>query len=118
FTVRFTSATTYEVDMIDGDGNLTSNVSNGTYTVPGPTTLDLSNGMELQISGTPVGTEQIDVKCTAAGANTNLNIFDTLDGIIAALADPMQADEAKTAKFLNTLGTAIQRIDVNYNNVL
>src|SRR3546814_956829 len=30
----------------------------------------------------------------------------------------MQADEAKTAKFLNTLGTAIQRIDVNYNNVL
>src|SRR3546814_20475196 len=74
--------------------------------------------MELQISGTPVGGEQIDVAATAAGANTNLNIFDTLDGIIAALAEPMQADEAKTAKFLNTLGTAIQRIDVNYNNVL
>ncbi|HEY9572913.1 MAG TPA: flagellar hook-associated protein FlgL [Pusillimonas sp.] len=117
FAIQFTSPTAYDVVMTDGDGNVSTVVTGGVYDPLVSNTLTFE-GMELQISGTPVGGEQIDVAATAAGANTNLNIFDTLDGIIAALADPMQADEAKTAKFLNTLGTAIQRIDVNYNNVL
>src|SRR3546814_12870061 len=103
--------------MTDGVGNVSTVVTGGVYDPLVSNTLTFE-GMELQISGTPVGGEQIDVAATAAGANTNLTIFDTLDGLIAALADPMQAAEAKTAKFLNTLVTAIQRIDVNYNNVI
>src|SRR5690606_20638429 len=43
---------------------------------------------------------------------------DTLDSIIVSLEDPIQADSANMAAFQNNLGSAIQRIDVNYNNVL
>ncbi len=118
FTVRFTSPTTYEVDMTDGDGNVTANISSGAYDPLVSNTLELSNGMQLQVSGTPVANDTIEVGAIAAGTDTNLNIFDTLDSIIAALENPMQGDEFATAAFQNTLATAIQRIDVNYNNVL
>src|SRR3546814_18911412 len=103
--------------MTDGDGNVSTVVTGGVYDPLVSNTLTFE-GMELQISGTPVGGEQIDVAATAAGVNTNLNIFDTLDGILAALADPMQADEAKPAKFLNTVGPAITRIDSTYKTLL
>src|SRR3546814_15621338 len=98
--------------MTDGDGNVSTVVTGGVYDPLVSNTLTFE-GMELQISGTPVGGEQIDVTATAAGANTNLNIFDTLYGIIAALADPMQADQAKTAKFTNGRASVREK-DVNY----
>ncbi|HWK70734.1 MAG TPA: flagellar hook-associated protein FlgL [Burkholderiaceae bacterium] len=118
FTVRFTSPTTYEVDMTDGDGNVTTNISNGAYNPLVSNTLELSNGMQLEVSGAPAAGDEIAVKATATGTNTNLNIFDTLDSIIAALENPMQGDDQARAAFQNTLSTAIQRIDVNYDNVL
>src|SRR5690606_14467229 len=50
-------------------------------------------------------------------ATADLNIFQTLDDIIAALSNPLE-DDADTARFQNSLATAIQKIDVNYNQVL
>jgi flagellar hook-associated protein 3 FlgL len=117
FAVQFTSPTTYDVVMTDGDGNVSTVVAGGVYDPLVSNTLEFQ-GMELQISGTPTGTEQIDVSATASGTNTNLNVFDTLDSIIAALKNPMGGDDLATAAFRNSLSTAIQRIDVNYNNVL
>src|SRR5690606_34190958 len=115
FAIQFTPPTTHDVVMTDGDGNVSTVVAGGVYDPLVSNTLEFQ-GMELQISGTPAGTEQIDV--AASGTGTNLNIFDTLDSIIAALKDPIGGDDLATAAFRNTLSTAIQRIDVNYNNVL
>src|SRR5690606_15449902 len=57
------------------------------------------------------------VEPTPAGAGTDVNIFDTLDGIIAAL-NSGTAGASDSAQFQNSLGSALQRIDLNYNNVL
>src|SRR5690606_34173096 len=79
--------------------------------------LDLSRGMQLVVMGATAAGDSISVQPVATGAQTNLNIFDTLDSIIAGLAQPL-GDENALAGFQNLLGSAIQRIDVNYNNVL
>ncbi|MGB3291149.1 MAG: flagellar hook-associated protein FlgL [Burkholderiaceae bacterium] len=117
FTVSFTSPTTYDVQMTDGNGNVSTIVTGGAYDPAVPLAF---GGLELQVSGTPANGDQIQVGATVAGPGTgaNLNIFDTLDSIIAALADPMQGNDRQTAVFQNALASAIQRIDVNYNNVL
>src|SRR5690606_34643198 len=114
----FISDSEYVVDMTDADGNITTGVSSGNYDPTVSNTLELSHGLQLQVSGDLLNGDEINVVPTAEGDQTNLNIFDTLDGIIAALANPMQGDEAASASFQNMLATAIQRIDVNYDNVL
>lgn len=118
FSVRFTSPTTYEVDLTDAQGNvLQANISAGTYDPASGAPLDLSRGMQLVVMGATASGDSISVQPMATGAQTNLNIFDTLDSIIAGLAQPL-GDENALAGFQNLLGSAIQRIDVNYNNVL
>ncbi len=121
FTVRFTSPTAYEVDLMDPDNPgtvLTSNVSFGTYDPAQLNTLELSEGMTMQMSGVVSITDTVVVNSTAAGFDTDLNIFDTLDRMIASLENPIQGDAINSSKFQNTLASAIQRLDVNYNNVL
>lgn len=86
--------------------------------VPGrENTLQLPHGMQVKISGEPAINDTFVVKPSAVGSKTDLNIFDTLDGLIAALKTPLATDEQQAA-FQNTLNTAMQRLDVNYNNVL
>lgn len=121
FMIRFTSPTSYEVDLVDPNNPatvVTPAVSSGTYDPAQPNTLQLSQGMTVQMSGDPILGDNVLVKPTASGSNTNLNIFDTLDRIIASLENPIQGDAKNSAAFQNTLASAIQRIDVNYNNVL
>lgn len=85
--------------------------------VPGrENTLTLPYGMQVKISGTPDETDTFTVK--AAKSTTDLDIFATLDSIIASLAAPIQDSPEAQAAFQNTLATAMQRLDVNYNNVL
>lgn len=118
FSVRFTSPTAYEVDLVDAQGNVVqAAVSAGSYDPAGGNVLSLSRGMELYVQGAPAAGDSISVQATPAGASTDLNIFHTLDSIIAGLAQPLAGDDAM-ARFQNLLGSALQRIDVNYNNVL
>ena len=112
YTVRFIDATSYEV--LDGN-NAPVAGANGTYD-PAGTTLVLPDGIELYLEGTATAGEAINVAPTEG--STDLNIFDTLDSIIKSLAEPMQGSASAAAQFQNTLSSAMQRIDVNYNNVL
>jgi flagellar hook-associated protein 3 FlgL len=69
------------------------------------------------MSGAPVLDDEFEIQAAHSGVATDLNIFDTLDSIIQSLATSLQSPEA-TAKFQNTLASAMQRLDINYNNVL
>ncbi|HWL27928.1 MAG TPA: flagellar hook-associated protein FlgL [Burkholderiaceae bacterium] len=118
FTIEFTSATEYIVKVDNASATPTSEtfpVQN--YTPGRENTLTLPYGMQVKISGNPAASDTFTVQA-ATGPKTDLNIFDTLDSIIAALANPIQGNANATAQFQNTLATAVQRLDVNYNNVL
>lgn len=107
--------TNYTVNYSDLDGNpVTSTASFD----PATNMLSLSNeGLEVYLGTTPDSGFEFTIEPTADGVNTDLNIFDTLDGIIAALENGT-GGTAGGAQFQNMLATALQRIDVNYNNVL
>lgn len=115
---------TYEI-VFNGPDEYTVTVKNPAYPdeihanqkfVPGrENTLELPHGMQVKISGNPTAPDTFEVKASAF--KTDLNIFDTLDSIINSLKQPHDSDEAKAA-FQNTLATAMQRLDVNYDNVL
>lgn len=118
FSIEFTDATTYIVTVNNPTAVPPSETSLPQKYVPGrENTLTLPYGMQVKISGDPADNDVFEVKA-APGPKTDLNIFNTLDGIIAALANPIQGDANATAQFQNTLATAVQRLDVNYNNVL
>ncbi|MBB5213389.1 flagellar hook-associated protein FlgL [Parapusillimonas granuli] len=110
------NGTDYTVSYSDLDGNPVTNTA--TFD-PATNMLSLPNeGLELYLGATPDSGFAFTIEPTADGVNTDLNIFDTLDGIIKALEDGTGSGEAQSARFQNMLATALQRIDVNYNNVL
>ncbi|NYT87061.1 flagellar hook-associated protein FlgL [Pollutimonas harenae] len=116
FTIAFTSATDYTVTITDANG---ANVGSGTgsgYVAGSTDHLTLPGGVQVSISGTPQEDDVFVVEPISTA--DDLNVFKTLDGIIAALADPTLGDTVNAAKFQNALGSAIQRMDVTYNNVL
>ncbi|MBF6617796.1 MAG: flagellar hook-associated protein FlgL [Candidimonas sp.] len=123
FGIQFDGAGQYSVYRMNP--NDPTNIAAGTLVpppapyVPGDlNTITLPDGMSLQMTGAVTAMDTVIVKPTSAASNTNLNIFDTLDRIIASLENPIQGDAKNSAAFQNTLASAIQRIDVNYNNVL
>lgn len=118
FTITFTSATTYDVVVTDAAGATVETLSGQAYSPGSAEHLNLPGGVQVAFSGTPANGDTFAVDPISGGNNDNLNVFDTLDSIIASLENPIQADSANMAKFQNTLASAIQRIDVNYNNVL
>jgi flagellar hook-associated protein 3 FlgL len=118
FEIRFITPTSYEVTVTNATAVPSSETFPPQDYIPGrENTLALPYGMQVKVSGDPLGTDTFLVNA-ATGPKTDLNIFDTLDGIIAALATPIQGNPNATAQFQNTLATAVQRLDVNYNNVL
>jgi flagellar hook-associated protein 3 FlgL len=77
----------------------------------------LPGGIQISVTGAPQAGDTF-VAEPAAGAGADLNIFDTLEGMIAALQLNVQDNAVETAQFQNALGATIQRVDVSYNNVL
>lgn len=122
FTIEFTAPDKYRVTVDNAAYTPASETFPVQDFVPGrENTLTLPYGMQVKVSGTPVAVPTADkftVQAAAAGTKTDLNMFDTLDSIIDALKNPMENDPIATAAFQNTLATAMQRLDVNYNNVL
>jgi len=121
FTIEFTETAgpdpvlQYTVNTFDADGDPQSygpiDYEEGT------TTLQLPGGVQVAFSGQPKAGDSFSVE-PAAHADTELNVFDTLDAIIQALETPNDGDELGQAKVANALASAMQRIDVNYNQVL
>lgn len=119
YKITFTGPDTYTVDVSNASTDPVYpplQLTNQKF-VPGrENTLDLPFGMQVKISGNPTNPDTFTVKASSV-EKTDLNIFDTLDSIINSLKQPHDSDQAKAA-FQNTLATAMQRLDVNYNNVL
>lgn len=112
--ITFTGPDEYSV-TISNPAYPPETLTNQKY-VPGrENVLELPHGMQVKISGSPAQDDEFTVQASAV--KTDLNIFDTLDSIIDSLKQPHGSEQDKAA-FQNTLATAMQRLDVNYNNVL
>ncbi|MDN5843719.1 MAG: flagellar hook-associated protein FlgL [Alcaligenaceae bacterium] len=115
FAVEFTSETSYEVTVTD----LSTGTAVGTPTthtlVPDSGVLELGYGMQAQFSGVPAAGDTFEVQPLA---QTDVNLFDTIDGLIAALHTPISGDPAAQATLRNVLNTSIQRFATSYDNVL
>lgn len=121
FTIEFDEANGYTVTS-----NATPEVTGLTITNTGSAekpVLEISDG-----SGELVAKVALYAKPTPGAAATiepgsgstsrdELNIFATLDAVIAALGTPT-GDAASAAKLQNALNSALQRVDTAYDNVL
>lgn len=115
FAVAFTSDTNYEVTVTDlSTGNPVGTPTAHTL-VAESGVLDLGYGMQAQFNGVPAAGDAFEVQPLA---QTDVNLFDTIDGLIAALHTPISGDPAAQATLRNVLNTSIQRFATSYDNVL
>ncbi|PLC52226.1 flagellar hook-associated protein 3 [Pollutimonas nitritireducens] len=117
YSIAFTDVDEYTVSVTNPNPLYPTITQAGEKFVPGrENTLTLPHGMEVKISGSPVAGNTFTIQ--AAATQTNLDMFATLDGIIKSLELPIQDSPEAQAAFQNNLATAMQRLDVNYNNIL
>ncbi|MEO6986079.1 MAG: flagellar hook-associated protein FlgL [Paralcaligenes sp.] len=115
FTISFSGLPLqYTVDMKDSAG-LPAGVVGPLPYQAGSTSLDMTGGVHVQFSGQPVAGDTFTVEPAASG---NLNVFDTLDSVIAALKKPSNGNATANANLGNALSTAMQKIGINYDNML
>lgn len=115
FSIAFDDATNFTVTYYS-DSSLATPVgtTTGVYAAPGTISIP-GSGLSIDMAGVPVAGDKVTVQPSQP---TNLNIFDTLDNIISSLNTPLTGSDSGQAAFLNNLAGAIQRIDLNYNQVL
>lgn len=75
----------------------------------------LPHGVQVKLAGNPADGDTFRVD---PAAGHDLNIFQTLDAVIKALETPIDADPVAAANLHNTLASSVQRLDINYDNVL
>lgn len=101
--------------------------SNGTTTttVPyapaekGGATVDLGNGVSLQLSGQPRdGDSFLLENAQSRTGDDELNVLNTLADVVAALKTPVEGDPAAKASMQNVINGAMQRLDMSYENIL
>lgn len=80
-------------------------------------TLDLGNGVSVQLSGKPIEGDTFTLN-NAQSHGEDLNIFQTLTDVIEVLKKPTAGDPAAQAKLQNVLNGAMQKIDATYDNIL
>jgi flagellar hook-associated protein 3 FlgL len=118
YDIEFTALNEYTVVMKDSANNPVETLTNQTF-VPGrENVLSLPGGVQVKVSGNPAVNDTFSVVPTDDTIKTDLNIFDTLDSVIEALRTPSNGNPAASAYVQNTLASAMQRIDINYNNVI
>ncbi len=106
YSIKFTTATTYDVV----DNNLGTNVTTGaTYTTGQPISFD---GQQVTVSGTPSSGDSFGIAAPA-----NQSIFTTLSDLITALKTPAFGTAAK-ADLSHSLSVAGGNIDSALGNVL
>ena len=106
----------YTVHALDAAGTPVATDGPHDY-VAGTTELTLPGGVQVPISGTPGVGDEFMVE-PGSGMAADLNVFDTLDAIIHALGTPTSGNPGSQAKLANALASAMQKIDVNYDQVL
>lgn len=113
FVIGF-DGTDFNINVFDAD-NVLVNTASHTFTPGAENTIQLPFGVQVKLTGTPASGDTFTV---SPAADQNLNIFTTLDTMIEALELPLDADPSAQAHFQNVLASSIQRIDINYNNIL
>lgn len=118
FRIEFTDnagTLQYTLHALDGAG---TPVEDGPHDyVVGTSEFMLPGGVQVPFSGTPQAGDEFMVE-PGSGMAADLNVFDTLDAIILALDTPTSGDPASKARLANALASAMQKIDVNYDQVL
>ncbi|TEA79406.1 flagellar hook-associated protein FlgL [Allopusillimonas ginsengisoli] len=117
FTITFTDEITYNVTVTDGLGETVETRENQRYIPDKENTIVLSSGVRVMVCGSPASEDTFFAE-PLNGEATRLNIFDTLDSVIAALRSPMEGNDHAKACFSNVLASATQRIGSHYDNVL
>lgn len=127
YDLEFTSDTKFDVIVRDANGAVdTSQSMTGLDFIPGrENTIDLPYGMQVKLTGTPKGpvtgpplVPGDKVSIVPNETPTDLNIFDALDNVIAALKGNVSTDPSQAAQFRSAIATAMQRTDVVYDNIL
>ncbi|HUH88894.1 MAG TPA: flagellar hook-associated protein FlgL [Pusillimonas sp.] len=135
FRVEFTEPTPgdfeYSVHVLDANGDPVLDVNNDPV-IMGPTAFvpaappattvilrlpDATGGLEVEVSGSLADGNSFLVS-PAASVEPELNVFDTLDAIIQALSADVGGDPLGQAKLSNALASAMQKIDINYDQIL
>lgn len=124
FDLSFDGTDSYVITVYDEAGAIVDPLEHPAvpdWTVPqsfNPDTeqlIQLPFGVQVKLAGSPANGDTFSV---VPAAGHDLNIFHTLDVMISALEQPFDADPAARAYFLNALASSIQRLDINYDNVL
>jgi flagellar hook-associated protein 3 FlgL len=109
----------YTINVTDPAGAAVAPAGVPVPYIPGTTSLDLPGGVQVKLSGNPADGDEFLVEPSVPPASkTDLNIFNTFDDIIAALGSSTNGDPAAQAKLANSLATAMQKMDVNYDQIL
>lgn len=124
FEIEFTEAAgvlQYTVRAFHADGSVAEADGPHDYD-SGTAILSLPGGVQVAFSGSPSINDKFTVHPASVpayqGMAAKLNVFDTLDNIIAALVTPTSGDATAQARIANALASAMQKIDVNYDQVL
>ncbi len=109
FVIKFTSATTYEVDTVPPSLSPAPQA----YTAGSPIVF---GGLQISISGTPDANDEFSV---VPAKNSDANVFSILRDVITALKTPAaNAGAQGQAAVLNALSTANRKITNAHDNVL
>lgn len=107
----------------DSSGNLTYTLTDETtgtalatdaaYT--SGSAIDLGDGMNVTISGTPAKGDNFTV--TSANSSGNSDVFATIDSVIAALQTPTSDNQTASANVTNALTTGMTQLSNSLTNV-
>lgn len=137
FELRFQDENNYELEVkeLNENGTIQTRTLSGTYdatqevtVIELPASLDMngqpiSSGVSVSFEGAPAAGDSFTLeRATSVSmgdyAPTDMNLFDTLEKVIQALETPTENNPAAQAHLRNVLNGAMQRLDINYNNVL
>jgi len=114
FTLEFTATNAYVVTVFDDQGNDVGS-ENRPFTPGTDNLIKLPQGVQVRLSGEPIAGDTFNV---SPAAGQDINVFKTLDAMIATLAQPFDASLTASAHFRNVLASGMQRLDANYDTIL
>ena len=118
------STVQYTVHALGETGNLTAIDGGGPHDFQsGTNALTIPGGLQVAFSGNPKAGDAFQLLPAVAnegGVGVDLNIFNALDDIVLALNTPTQGniDASVGVALGNALATAMQKIDISYDQVL